>query len=527
MLTRRELLTSSLLTTSAILSGQQNARRRPNILILSCEDTSPDLGCYGVPEARTPNLDRFATQGVRYTNAYSVYGVCAPSRSSIITAMYPASIGTQHMRSEGVPPPHVRCFTEYLRAAGYYTTNNVKTDYNFASPPSAWDENSNKAHWRNRPAGMPFYSVFNIVTTHESQIRAPETDFQKQTARLKQEDRHDPAKAQLPPYYPDTPVVRQDWARYFDLVTAMDLQMADLLKQLEEDGLADNTIVFFWGDHGRGLPRAKRWIYDSGIQVPFLVRWPGVLKPGTVSDRLISLMDLGPTCLSIAGIQPPAYMQGRAFLGDFAAGVKEREYIHAARDRMDETYDIIRGVRDKRYKYIRNFQPGKPYVQYIDYMEQMPTMRELRRLNKDGKLEGPQRNFFAPEKPKEELYDTSSDPHEVSNLAEKPEHQKTLARMRAELERWMKDIHDTGLMPEAELKERMRPGGVWQTTAVPQVRREGEFLEASCSTPGSSIVYALGDEKRWRLYTGKFKAAGKVRFLACRLGFRDSAEVMS
>ncbi len=361
---------------------------RPNILWITAEDICPDLGCYGDTGARTPTLDAFARQGVRYANAFSVSGVCAPSRSAIITGMYPTTIGTHHMRSKAVPPPCVRCFPEYLRAAGYYCTNNVKTDYNFDSPLTAWDESSRKAHWRNRPAGRPFFAVFNITTTHESQIRCTDAEFARHMARGRPEDRHDPAKAVLPPYYPDTPVVRNDWARYYDLITAMDSQVADLLKQLDEEGLADSTIVFFYGDNGRGLPRGKRWVYDSGIHVPLIVRFPDGRGAGTVREDLVSFVDFGPTVLSLAGVEVPKHMQGRPFLGEQKA--EPRDYVFAARDRMDETYDIIRAVRDKQYKYIRNFKACRPYAQYIDYMEKMPTMQEMRRLNKLGKLAGPQ-----------------------------------------------------------------------------------------------------------------------------------------
>lgn len=524
MTNRREFLAASMAAAVAPLSGQ--GRRLPNILWISCEDMSPDLGCYGSKYSHSPNIDRLATQGQRFTSVFSTYGVCAPSRSSIITGMYPASIGTQHMRSQGVPPPYVKCFPEYLRAAGYYCTNNVKTDYNFEAPPSAWDESSNRAHWRNRPKGSPFFSVFNIVTTHESQIRVDDDTFAGHLKRFAGEFRHDPAKAQLPPYYPDTSVVRKDWARYFDLITSMDAQVGEYLKQLEEDQLANDTIVFFWSDHGRGLPRAKRWVYDSGIHVPLIVRWQGKLQPGSVSDRLVSLMDLGPTALSAAGVKPPGYMQGRAFLGDHEGAA--REYVHAARDRMDETYDIIRGVRDKRFKYIRNFQPGKPYAQYIDYMDQMPTLKEWRRLNKEGKLEGPQKLFFLPEKPVEELYDTTADPHEVVNLAANPDQRATLERFRKELDRWMKDIQDTGLMPEEELKERMRPGGVWQTTEAPSVAKRNGAIVLASRTEGASIVYTLdeGREAKWFLYSTPIPAKGGVlRARACRLGYRNSAEV--
>ncbi len=506
---------------------------RPNILWITCEDISPDLGCYGDTYARTPNLDELARQGVRFTRAFSVSGVCAPSRSALITGMYPTTIGTHHMRCKAVPPPYVKCFTEYLRAAGYYCTNNVKTDYQFDAPVTAWDACSRQAHWRNRARGQPFFSVFNLTVTHESRIRAPDKQFATMTAKLKPGQRHDPAKAVLPPYYPGTPIVRNDWARYYDLITAMDLQVADLLKQLADDGLADSTIVFFYSDHGRGLPRAKRWVYDSGTHVPLIIRWPDGKGAGTVCDDLVSFIDFGPTVLSLARVEVPSYMQGRAFLGPQAAR-EPHQYVFAARDRMDETYDIIRAVRDKRYKYIRNFKPGRPYAQYIDYMEKMPTMQEMRRLNKERKLVGPQKLFFLPEKPEEELYDLTADPHEVNNLAYSPVHQDVLKRMRTVLEKWMKETDDLGLISEDDLNERMRPGGKWATTATPVLTPLGTTsdgrvsLEITCPTEGASVAYTTGpgDRPHWKLYTDRLTLdkGVMVRAKAIRLGYKESPE---
>ena len=525
--------------------AKQSPLARPNILWISAEDLSPDLGCYGDTYSRTPNLDKLASQGVRYTNAFSSAPVCAPSRSAMITGMYPTTIGSLHMRSKAVPPPGVKAFTEYLRAVGYYCTNNAKTDYNFEAPPAnrppdtVWDETSRSAHWRNRPdKSQPFFAVFNHEVTHEGQVRSDDATYAKNTAALKPEDFHDPAKAVLPPYYPDTPVVRKTWARYYDLITALDYQVTKLLNQLEEDGLAENTIVFFWGDHGRGLTRGKRWVYDSGIRVPLTVRWPGKIRPGAVEDRLVSLMDLGPTVLSLAGAKVPEHMQGQAFLGEQQA--KPREYVFAHRDRMDETYDMMRAVRDQRYKYIKNFYPGRPYAQYIAYMDEMPILKEMRRLYKDhmnalspdyGKaLNDTQLIFFKPEKPPEELYDTTVDPHEIKNLASSPQHQEVLKRMRGVLERWQKETVDLGLVPEMELRERMRPGGVWQKVAQPVVSEAGDKLRVSCSTEGSSIAYTTeeGRNARWQLYNGELalKRPATLKVKGCRFGYLDSEEVV-
>src|SRR4051812_14590178 len=298
------LVAGSIATVATAARAGAVAARRPNILWITCEDISPNLGCYGDTYAVTPNLDRLAAQGVRYTAAFAPIGVCAPSRSSLITGMYAPSLGSQHMRCQAKLPPEIECFPEYLRRAGYYCTNNVKTDYNFKHK-GTWDESSNKAHWRNRGKGQPFFSVFNFVTSHESQIRLAEPAYRKRTADFTPRERHDPARAPIPPYHPDTPEVRQDWARYYDMITFMDKQIGEILRQLDEDGLADDTIVFYFSDHGAGMPRSKRWLYDSSTRVPLIVRFPGRLaaqapgSPGTATDRLVSFVDFGPTVLSL------------------------------------------------------------------------------------------------------------------------------------------------------------------------------------------------------------------------------------
>jgi N-sulfoglucosamine sulfohydrolase len=531
--------------------------QQPNVLWISAEDISPSLGCYGDLYAVTPRLDQLADEGLRFTRCFTHAGVCAISRSGLITGMYPVAIGSQHMRSNIVPPPYVKCFPEYLRAAGYWCTNRSKTDYNFASPPSAWDENSGTSRdWRGRAAGQPFFSVINLVTTHESQIRGKFTETQ-----------HDPAKAQLPPYIPDTPVTRRDWARYADLLTTLDRQVAAILNQLEEDGLADNTIVFFWGDHGQGLSRGKRWLYDSGTHTPLIIRWPGKLAPGSSSDDLVCFLDFAPTVLRLAGIELPKHFQGRVLppidavlstqysvlnsqptestkssktrIGNKSSNDssvvvrqpldKKREFVFGHRDRMDETYDLIRSARDERFKYIRNFAPRRTYAQNIAYMNQMPTMKELRRLNAEGTLTGPPALFFRETKPVEELFDTAADPHEVVNLADRPEHADTLRRLRTVLERWQEEINDSGLIPEPLLAEQMRPDFMIATTAGPEFGREQSTCSLSCSTDGASIVFTTdtSDSPHWRLYVSPFEVATgtMLRAKACRLGFHDSREV--
>ncbi len=488
---------------------------QPNILWISCEDTSPDFGCYGDDYADTPNLERLARQGCRYTNAFVPYPVCAPTRSSIITGMYPSTIGSMHMRTnlrgyETVPPPYVKCFSEYLRTAGYFCTNHTKTDYQFKAPFTAWDKGRD---WRDRPREMPFFSVINLTVSHES----------KNWPRKDEKLVHDPAKVSVPPFYPDTPIVRENLARYYDNVTRMDEQAGEILRRLEADGLSEYTIVFFWGDHGRGLPRCKRWCYDSGIHVPLIVRWPGGIKANTVCDDLISLVDLGPTAMSLASVKVPSYMQGRPFLGRQKGAL--REFIVAGRERMDkDSYDHVRCIRDTRYKYIHNFMPEKAYAQPIPYRDKMPIMQEWRRLNAEGALLGPQKLFFQKTKPDEEFYDTLNDPHEIDNLIDSPEHSDRVARMRAQLQRWSAQTGDLGGTPEEELIERMWPGRKQPVTAVPTIRIEAKQATIRCATNGASIGYRLSNDGPWQLYSKPIELEGleMLQAKAIRIGYKES-----
>jgi N-sulfoglucosamine sulfohydrolase len=385
-----------------------------------------------------------------------------------------------------------------------------------------WDDCSNTAHWRNRSQDQPFFSVFNHTITHESKIRIP----------IEKEVTTDPAKINLPPYYPDTPVVRNDWARYYDNIATMDCQVGELLKQLDEDGLAETTVVFFYSDHGRGLPRAKRWIYDSGLQVPLMIRWPGQIEPGTVCNDLVSFVDFGPTVFSLAGVPIPSHMQGRAFLGKQASS--PRTYIYAARDRMDEQYDFIRCVRDKKFKYIRNFMPEKPYALEIPYMDLMPTMQEMRRLNAEGKLKGAETLFFRETKPVHELYDITVDPHEINNLADNLEYKDELERLQKALHEWMDRINDMGDLPEKEMVDKMWPGGIQPETSKPDISPTGGSFKGSvtmhlsCSTEGASIAYTTDETENphWLLYSKpvKLNKSCSVRAKAIRYGYQHSGE---
>lgn len=437
------------------LQGQSTSAR-PNILWLSCEDISPHLGCYGDAQAQTPNLDQLAREGVRFSHAFTSAGVCAPCRSGIITGMYQTSIGTHHMRCSARLPHQIKAFSSYLRQNGYYCSNNSKTDYQTKDLKDAWDQSNGKAHWRQRSGQQPFFAVFNFGGCHESGI-AGDAKYKSVTRDLLRDQRQDPQKLVLPPYYPDTPVTREDWKRNYELITAMDAWAGDLIRQLKQDGLYENTIIFYWSDHGVGLPRAKRWLYDSGTHIPLIIRIPRQYdrlqqaRPGTVTDRLVSSIDLGPTVMNLAGITIPPYMQGQPFLGTNLP--RARKYVFGARDRMDERYDIIRSVRDKRYRYTRNYEPFKTYYQYMNTPEKGKTMREIRRVHAEGGLPAAAALFMAASKPVEELYDLRNDPHEINNLAQDPAHQERLEHMRQVQLQWARDTRDLGLIPEPEILE--------------------------------------------------------------------------
>jgi len=514
-----------------ILCGQQIATAaKPNILWISCEDISANLGCYGDPYANTPNLDNLATEGARFTRAFTHAPVCAVVRSGVITGVYPVSIGSQHMRSRIVTPPHIKCFTEYLRAAGYFCTNRSKTDYQFDAPLTAWDrQGGGHKDWRECPEGQPFFSVINLTVCHESQIRHSEARHAQILKSIKPEQHHSPDDAgeTLPAYIPNTPSARKNWAWYHDNISEMDRQVGEILDRLKADGLLENTLVVFWSDHGQGMPRGKRWPYDSGTHVPVIVRWPGNVKPNTVRGDLVNTIDFPCTMLSVAGIDVPDYMQGRVFLGDNQQPGPKYLFYH--RDRMDESYEIMRAVRDNRFRYIRNFEPEKPYSQGIDYMDLMPAMIEWRRLNAEGKLTGGQKNWFQKPKPIEELYDTTADPHEIRNLANDPKHQKTLAAMRTALEDWQLEVGDLGLVPEPVLMYGMKPGGKIQKTSEPRTQiSKNRLVTITCNTPGASIAYSvkeIGSKKpEWKLYSKPVSLAfGKVlQAKACRIGYTDS-----
>ncbi len=518
---------------SVCLFGQLStvqAGQRPNIVWISCEDISPNLGCYGDPHAITPNLDQLAQDGVRFDAAFTPAGVCAVVRSSVITGMYAPSIGSQHMRSRIIPPADVKPFPELMRAAGYFCTNRSKMDYQFDSATGIWDRQGNTHQdWRERPdPDQPFFSVINLTVCHESKIRHSQADHDKVIAKIGSENQRDPDVVgdTLPPYLPNTPAARKNWAWYHDNITLMDQMAGDVLRRLEADGLAENTLVVFWSDHGMGMPRGKRWIYDSGTHIPMIMRWPGNLDQGEVRDDLTNTVDLAATMLSVAGIERPRRLQGRVLIGEQRQ--KEPPYLYFHRDRMDEVYELQRGARDRRWKYIRNYMPERTYAQRLDYMDAMPAMQDWRRLAAAGKLVGGQKNWFAETKPIEELYDTEKDPWELNNLADSEQYTDRLARMRRATETWQEEIGDLGMVPEAVMMGEMKPGGVTPKADPPLIAIGGGMISFRSPTEGASVLFRTQKKGQpwgpWSVASPSIKWPDKSQgeAISYRMGYRDS-----
>lgn len=534
---------------------------RPNILWLVLEDASPTLAPYGDTTIETPHISRLAAEGITYTNVYSPSGVCSPSRASLALGMYPSAIGANHMRTtshtditglpayEAVPSPHAKMLSQYLRSHGYYTTNNYKTDYQFKAPKNAWDESGIFAHWRNRPQGKPFFSVVNFTTTHESSLFEPYgfrkiesrhyfSDDAERIAKLPTHPLDKTAETDtaihvpkdtdfpIPPYLPDTPIVRRDiWKMYNNLAEA-DRQIGAVLAQLKEDGLLEETIIFLYSDHGGPLPRQKRLIYDSGLKVPLIIRFPNVENAGDMEDQMVSFVDFAPAALGLAGIRTPDHMHGK----DFVQSDKEaRQYIHAAADRIDGFTDSIRAVKDKRYKYIRNYRPRQGYYLPVTYREKIPTMQELLRLRDEGNLTPTQAQWFRESKEVDELYDTLADPHELNNLAQNPEYEEVLSRLKKEMDRWLNSIGDNPNRSERAVINTLWDGEISKPeTAVPEVAIIDGMISLSSETDGASISYKIiknnYEPAAWALYSEPFKvtAGETLQIQAHRIGFHES-----
>ena len=443
---------------------------RPNILWIISEDHGPMIGAFGDSHATTPVIDAFASKSIIYTNAFSVAPVCAPARSTLITGMYPNSIGTHNMRSFGKISSKITFFTKYLREAGYYTANIGKHDFNMIAPDGAWDEtNTNNrvqnwdrtAYFRETNGEQPFFSIINLFNSHESRVKR---DMKNQTRDLTN-TKHNPDALTIPTYYPDALQIRQVMAQYYDNVGDIDSALSGILETLVSDGLAKDTIIFFFSDHGTGVPRSKRSPYNSGLHIPLIIHVPqkfehlANLKAGTKTDDIVSFIDFAPTVLALTNEKIPSHLQGTPFL--LTGKNSETQHAFGFRDRMDERFDVVRTARSRRFHYIKNFMPHHPHGQYIDSMYRSHEVaRVWKSATQNGSPPAIQSSFFS-ERPNEELYDILVDPFETNNLADDREYEDILVGMRVATVEWMQEIKDIGLIAESELQKKSAHSSVY------------------------------------------------------------------
>lgn len=506
-----------------------------NVLWLVTEDLSPDyLSVYGDFTVPTPNIDKLASEGVVYDYAFSTSGVCAPSRATLATGVYANSFGAQNMRTmwaepnarrsgiidyEAVPPPNVKMVSDIIRENGYYATNNSKTDYQFEMSVMAWDESSNNAHWKNRPnSNTPFFSIFNFGPTHEGNFFSNWDDEEF----LVPED----SEINIPPYLPQNSVGERDLKKVYSRIVKLDEWIGEKIKELEDEGLLEKTIVFFYSDHGGPLPRQKRLLYDSGLKVPLVIRFPDGERAGKRDNRLVSFVDFPLTVLSLAGIEPPSFMQGQAFEGKYKSK-SERKYIHGHADRFDESVDMIRAVRSKKFKYFKNFNPEKPYYLPLAFRERLPSMQELLRMRDAGELDEYQALWFRKSKPEEELFDIENDPHELNNIANNPQYAEILTAMREECISWMNVIDDKGLIEEKELIESFYPNRKARQTELPIIEISEKNVSVNELTDGSRLGYRYSSEKLpskgWNHYNNPIdlKPNDTLEIIAHRIGYKS------
>ncbi len=446
---------TSLFTLLAAFAAQA-AQDRPNIMWITSEDNSYHwIGSYGNKDAKTPNIDGLAASGIRYTHAYSNGSVCAVARNTLILGRYAPSMGTHNMRSRYPIPAKFRTYPSYLREAGYYCVNRSKTDYNFkGDDKSHWDQCSGQAHWRNRKEGQPFFAVYNTATSHESSLFAKKTESFRKQGKIPAKPSRDPKSVKLPPFLPDTPEIRQDWITYMDIITAMDNEVGKWLKELDDAGVRESTIVFYYSDHGGIVPRHKRYINDTGTHVPLIVNFPKKwrhLAPadaGTVSDRVVAFIDLPPTVLSLAGVKVPDAFHGRAIAGKQARDPEPYAFLYGQRfdSRM---LRFVRAVTDGRYRYIRNFHPHRHRGIFAGYPHGQIGWNSFLKARQEGQTTTEQNAFWESRQPVEEFYDIENDPWEVNNLANDPEFKQRRDKMRAALLNKMREIGDTGIVPES------------------------------------------------------------------------------
>lgn len=527
-------------------SYSKTSDEKLNVIWISCEDMGPVLSSYGVKEISTPNIDKLAEEGIKYTNAYSTVGVCAPSRFSIITGMYPARLGAHNMRTgnfytykdpdkltykqnkgvidksginvpeyEVVTPTNIKAFTEYLRNENYYCINNNKCDYQFNSPFTAWDEVSGNISYKDRPKNTPFFYVKNLMVTHESRIWLRKNEPITVNKDI----------LKIPAYYPDIPEVRNDIAIKYSNIQEMDRQVGEIISDLEKNDLLDKTIIFFWSDHGGNLLRQKRAVGNSGLKVPLIIRFPDGYRSGEVDNRIVSLMDLGPTTMSLLGIKPPSFLDGKAFLGKYKT--KPRNYAFGSADRFDESTDMQRSVIDGRFVYIKNFMPELPLIYRNKYREQISMNKKIIQMDRDDELIGDSKYIFMKSKQDEELYDLKFDPYEVDNIVNNPDYIDKLIELRNALNTWQYEIDDKGFINESELINEFWPNMIQPITKPVEITVSDNVISLKCETKGASIGYQIGAQigsQNWKLYNKPFDLSSnqKLATRAIKIGYKAS-----
>lgn len=473
-------------TICFLLFGVGYSQDRPNILWIVAEDISPFFGCYGDVDASTPNIDSFAERSHLFTNAFSTAPICAPSRSCLSTGMYATTLGTQHLRSKVVIPLSIKPLPTIFRENGYWTALRGKTDYNFDAEGlfDYWEEDT--APWRQCPKDKPFFAFMNLGSTHEGSGNIP-SRAAPALARLPKERFHNPDTILLPPYFPDTPEMSRIWARYYDLISVFDLDVQSVLDDLEADGKSDDTIVFLMADHGLGLPRYKRWLYNTGLHVPLIVHIPDRFRAfspkgesSSREERFVSYVDLPPSVLTLAGIEVPDRFQGKSLFSKDANAIAQSEYVFGARDRADDMYDLSRSIFDGRYIYIRHYMPHLSPIQ--EGIMFSPTKKEslieLHRVNNEGADSATSALLWSA-RPYEELYDLSTDPRELKNIASDLEFENQKNRLSLKLREWILETRDSGFLPEPEMHRRagaynLTPYEMMQDTSLYPL---GEILE--------------------------------------------------
>ena len=476
-------------------------QNKTNILWIVCEDQSLFFSSYYDSIAKTPNINELSSKGTVYDNFFAVSPVCSPSRSSIITGMYPTTIGTQHMRAykknkgltnsktnlpiySAVPKIKVQFFTENLRKMGYYCSNNSKEDYNMEMSPLAWDESNKNAHWRNRQENQPFFSVFNFNITHESRI----------WSNYKKHSLDEINKVILPPFLPNNKSIKNDFITNYKNIEKLDKQVGEIINQLKEDGLYENTVIFFFSDHGGPFPRYKRSIYDSGLKCPLIVKWTETRNEPR-NNQMISFIDLAPTILELTKSETNHEMEGVSFYNQ-----NNRDYIFAATDRFDEHTDKRRCVRNKEFKLIINCDTNSSIMKPVLYRQNMKTMRILDSLNDLKKNTISMESWYKKSKPKYELYDVVNDPYELNNLYTNKDYDSIFYELKKKLDYWI-DESDYGNITENQILKEMWPNGEKPKLKDPSIIQKDNGVNIISNNNNSSVGWRNNKTENWKIYS--------------------------